>query len=139
MAVSLAQLAGALRIGDGTTEPEEPQLAILTRLAAVAEALVSVTAPDAPETIRDEAAIRIASYLYDAPTSAGSDQYAAAMVNSGAGGLLSRWVSRRAVTGGELSPPGAGLDVAQVQALIDAALEAHRAADHGGGGARRSR
>ena len=130
MAVSVAQLSGALRIGDGTTEPEEPQLAILTRLAAVAEALVAVTAPDAPETIRDEAVIRIASYLYDAPTSAASDRYAAAMVNSGAGGLLSRWVSRRAVTGGELAPPG--LDAAGVQALIDAALEAHRAADHGG-------
>ena len=101
MAVSLAQLAGALRIGDGTTEPEEPQLAILTRLMEVAEALVSATAPDAPETIRDEAAIRIAAYLYDAPTSAASDQYAAAMVNSGAGGLLARWVVRRAVTGGK--------------------------------------
>ena len=105
MAVTLAQLAGALRIGDGTTEPEEPQLAILTRLAAVAEALVSVTAPDAPETIRDEAAVRIASYLYDAPTSAGSDRYAAAMVNSGAGGLLSRWIPRRAITGRVASLP----------------------------------
>ena len=131
MAVSLAQLAGALRIGDGTTEPEEPQLAILTRLAAVAEALVSVTAPDAPEIIRDEAVIRIASYLYDAPTSAGSDQYAAAMVNSGAGGLLSRWVSRRAVTGGPAGTPDAGgIDAAAVQALIDAAIETHRAEDH---------
>ena len=104
MAVSLAQLAGALRIGDGTTEPEEPQLAILTRLAAVAEALISVTAPAAPEPVRDEASIRIAAYLYDAPTSAGSDLYAAAVVNSGAGGLLSRWTVRRAVTGGELAP-----------------------------------
>ena len=56
MAVSVIQLAGALRIGDGTTEPEEPLLAILTRLKAVAEALISVTAPDAPDSIQDEAA-----------------------------------------------------------------------------------
>ena len=131
MAVSLGELACALRIGDGTTNPEEPQRGMIKRLMEVAEALVSVTAPAAPETIRDEASIRIAAYLYDAPTSAASDRYAAAMVNSGAGGLLSRWVSRRAVTGGELSPPGAGLDTAQVQALIDAALKAHRTADHG--------
>lgn len=100
MAVSVIQLAGALRIGDGTTEPEEPLLAILTRLKAVAEALVTVEANAAPDSIQDEAVVRIAGYLYDAPTSPGSDQYAAAMVNSGAGGLLARWVNRRAVTGG---------------------------------------
>ncbi len=131
MAITLAQLAGALRIGDGIANPLEPQRAMIKRLMEVAEALVSVTAPAAPEPVRDEASIRIASYLYDAPTSAASDRYAAAMVNSGAGGLLSRWVSRRAVTGGELAPPSAGLDAAQVQALIDAALKAHRTADHG--------
>ena len=131
MAVSLGELACALRIGDGTTNPEEPQRGMIKRLMEVAEALVSVTAPAAPESVRDEAAIRIAAYLYDAPASAASDRYAAAMVNSGAGGLLSRWTVRRAVTGGELSPPDAGLDAAQVQGLIDAALKAHRAADHG--------
>ena len=100
MAVSLAQLAGALRIGDGTTEPEEPQLAILTRLAAVAEALISVTAPAAPEPVRDEASIRIAAYLYDAPTSAGSDLYAAAVAQlAGRAGSCRGGSLRRAVTG----------------------------------------
>ena len=74
MAVTLAQLAGALHIGDGTTNPLDPQRTMIKRLMEVAEALVSVTAPSAPETIRDEAAIRIAAYLYDAPTSAASDR-----------------------------------------------------------------
>ena len=96
MAVALAQLAAALRLGDGTTEPTDPVLGILTRLNAAAEALVEKQAPSAPADIKDEAIIRVAGYLYDQPTAAEGDRYAFAWRSSRAAGLVSPWVSRRA-------------------------------------------
>ena len=52
MALTVAQLSAALRIGDGTAEPEEPTLSILTRLKGVGEAIVEVEVPDAPDAIK---------------------------------------------------------------------------------------
>ena len=96
MAVTLAQLAAALRLGDGVTAPEEPVLGILTRVKAAAEALVEKQAPSAPDDIKDEATIRIGAFLYDMPTAAERDRYAFAFRSSGAAGLLAPWVSKRA-------------------------------------------
>ena len=88
MAVTVTQLSAAIRVGDGTTAPEEPLASILTRLLGVASAFVSLTASEAPEAVRDEATVRFCSYLYDQPAASG-DSYANAWVNSGAGALLS--------------------------------------------------
>ncbi len=101
MAVTVAQLAQALRLSDGTEAPTEPELSILNRLLGVAEAHVELLAPDAPEAVKDEAAIRMAGYLWDAPTAARGDAFANAWLNSGAGSLVSRWVDRRAVGAAE--------------------------------------
>ena len=95
MAVTLIQLAAALRLGDGVNAPTEPVAGILTRLLGVSQAFVEKAAPDAPEAIADEATIRMAAYYYDAPLAASGDRYAAAFRNSGAEALVSRWVERR--------------------------------------------
>ena len=97
MAVTVTQLAAALRIGDGSTAPVEPQLSILNRLLGVGEALVDLLAPSAPDAIKDEATIRVAAYLYDQPTAAQGNRYANAWRSSGAGALVARWVVERAL------------------------------------------
>ena len=95
MAINLIQLSAALRVGDGVAVPEEPLLSILTRLLAVASAYVDLVGPDAPTAIQDEAVVRFAGYLYDAPSASGSNRFASAWTNSGAGALVSRWVQQR--------------------------------------------
>ncbi len=95
MAITLPQLAGALRLGDGVAAPSEPVLSILTRLLGVAKAYTGLIAGDAPVAVQDEAIVRLVGYLYDAPTASGGDRYAAAWTNSGAGGLVSKWVVQR--------------------------------------------
>ena len=42
MAVTVTEVAAALRLGDGVTAPTEPLLGILTRLEGVADATVAV-------------------------------------------------------------------------------------------------
>ena len=95
MAVTIEQLAAALRLGDGVTAPGEPILSILTRLSGVADAYVTLIAPDAPVAVQDEAVVRFVGYLYDAPTSSAGDRYSSAWLNSGAAPLVSRWVEQR--------------------------------------------
>ena len=97
MAVDVTQLAAALRLGDGVTAPEEPLLSILMRSLGVADATIALLAPDAPAAVKDEAAVRYAGYLYDAPASPSGDRYAAAWRNSGAASLVASWVVRRVV------------------------------------------
>ena len=96
MALSLVQLAAALRVGDGINAPPEPINGVLVRLLAVCRATVDRRAPAAPEDVRDEAAIRMCGYLYDSPEAAGGDRYASAFRNSGAYALVSAWAARRA-------------------------------------------
>ena len=96
MAITVAQLAGAMRVGDGVTAPAEPVLGILTRALGVADAFIDLNAEDAPEAIKDEARVRMAAYLYDAPTAGQGERFANAWRNSGAAALVSRWVVRRA-------------------------------------------
>ena len=93
MAVTVANLREALRLPTGQDE------AILTRILGTAAAIVGDTAPNAPETVRDEATIRLASYLYDSPAS-GTVATANAFRNSGAELLLRRWVVRGAIIAG---------------------------------------
>ena len=95
----------------------------------MSQAFVAIAAPDAPEAIADEATIRMTATLYDAPTAAAGDRYAAAWRNSGAEALVSRWVVRRAGSEGEGVPTGGpstgGLDDAQVRAIVDEVLGQH--------------
>ena len=129
MAVTLIQLAAALRLGDGETAPTEPTAGLLSRLLGVSQAFVAIAAPVAPEAIADEATIRMTAYLYDSPTAASGDRYAAAWRNSGAEALVSRWVVRRAGSEGEgvpvVGPSTGGLDDAQVRAIVDSLLGEH--------------
>ena len=129
MAVDLIQLAAHLRLGDGETAPTEPTAGLLSRLLGVSQAFVAIAAPVAPEAIADEATIRMTAYLYDSPTAASGDRYAAAWRNSGAEALVSRWVVRRAGSEGEgvpvVGPSTGGLDDAQVRAIVDSLLGDH--------------
>ena len=88
--LTVAQLAAALRIttNAGVTPPE-PILGILTRQLAVAESRIDLYAPEAPDDTKDEAAIRMIGYLYDAPPV--SRNPGMAFVLSGARELLSSW------------------------------------------------
>ena len=143
MAVNLIQLAAALRLGDGVTAPTEPVAGILSRLLGVSQAFVAIAAPLVDEAVADEATIRMTATLYDSPTAAAGDRYAAAWRNSGAENLVSRWVVRRAGSEGEGVPAGlstGGLDEAQVLAIVDGVLgdhtdisDAHHTPPTGGG------
>ena len=97
MAVDVTQLAAAMRLGDGVTAPVEPLLSILTRLLGVGEATAALLAPDAPDVVKDEAIINFAAQLYDKPSAASGNKYAAAWLNSGAASLVASWVVRRIV------------------------------------------
>ena len=131
MAVTLIQLAAALRLGDGEIAPTEPVAGLISRLLGVSQAFVAIAAPDAPEAIADEATIRMTATLYDAPTAAAGDRYAAAWRNSGAEALVSRWVVRRAGSEGEGvpvptgGPSTGGLDDNQVRAIVQSLLGEH--------------
>ena len=87
MALTRDKLAEALRLTSGGATPAEHQDAV-DRLLAVSNALVMQYAPDAPETVRDEAQVRIAGYLFDRPPETPS---AGAVFYSGAQGLLQPW------------------------------------------------
>ena len=93
MAVTLtaAELAVALRVG--TSDEETAQV---DRLLATASTMVTKHAPDAPDAIHNEAAIRAAGYLFDMPQAARGAGFADVMRNSGAASLLLAWRVHRA-------------------------------------------
>ena len=123
MAVTLtqAELSAALRL---TGEPED--IAEATRLLAYASLAVEKYAPDAPDLVQNEGAIRVCGYLFDMPFAARSDGYANAMRNSGASRLLLPYRIHRAGSTGEnvetaqAADGTEGIDTDAVQALIDA-------------------
>ena len=93
LTITTAELAAAIRLtADASVAPAEPQLAILHRQLRVAESEVDGYAPEAPDDTKDEAAIRMIGYLYDAPNTAlNNAPHANAFRFSGAMALLSRW------------------------------------------------
>ena len=95
MAVTISSLAlaAALRAGDGTTALTEPLSGVIVRLLGAATALVEGYAPNAPESVQDEAVVRLAGWMYDAIP---GRTWASAMGQSGAQSILSPWRSRRA-------------------------------------------
>ena len=98
MAVNLtaAQLSAALRLGDSSEETAEA-----TRLLAFVTAAVTKHAPDAPDTIHNEAAIRLAGMPWTPPLPAGVP----ATPTSGATVAHGRYCCRTARTG--RAPPDA--------------------------------
>ena len=96
MALTVAQLAAAMRLDDDAVS-SDPLQTIVQRLLDVAEAFVAKLAPDAPDDVQDEAAVRIASYLYDQPNAGVRMNYATAWKSSGAMALCAPWRSRRTV------------------------------------------
>ena len=97
MAVTLtaAELAEAIRIGTSAEETAQ-----VTRLLAYATAAIDrhlgtayATAPDA---VVDEAAIRLAGYLFDQPTASSGSAFADALRNSGTAAILLPWRIHRA-------------------------------------------
>ena len=88
--ISVIQLAAALRIGDGMTALVEPQAGVLNRILASATALVESYAPNAPEAIHNESAIRVSGFLFDSPPG-GSLRFANPLADSGAQALLARF------------------------------------------------
>ena len=81
--LSIAELAAAMRVGDSTEETAE-----VTRLLAYATVEVERHAPEAVDTVHNEAAIRLASYLYDQPGTSSRANFASALRNSGAARML---------------------------------------------------
>ena len=98
MAVTLtaARLSVALRLGDTAEETAEA-----ARLLDYASAAVTKHAPDAPAVFQNEAAIRLAGYLFDMPLASRSAGYADALRNSGAAAILLPHRAHRAATTGE--------------------------------------
>lgn len=98
MAVTLTvqQLSYQLRlVADTTDTVEEPQLSVLTGLLDTATALVNRYAPHAPDAVHNEAATRLAGFLYDVPPGqAGRMQNP--IRDSGAMALLSSYRIQRA-------------------------------------------
>lgn len=122
MAVTVRALAAELRISDGTADPPEPHLSILTRLLGVADAMVDQIAPDAPDAIKDEARVRFAGYLFDQPSAARGDFYSNGWRNSGAASLVARWVERRAslqAAAAATGQPAGAVDENQVREIIE--------------------
>ena len=122
MTLTAAQLAAALRLGDSTEETNEA-----TRLLAYATEAVAKYA-DAPAATANEAAIRLASYLFDQPNAGRGVAFANALRNSGAAAILLPYRSHRAGSTATATAeaaaaptpasPGDGIDAAAVRALI---------------------
>ena len=79
--LSVSELQDALRV-DSTEDTAQ-----VTRLHGYVSVAVAKYAPDAPEVIQNEAAIRLAGFLYDRPNVSG-DAFANALRNSGAANIL---------------------------------------------------
>ena len=95
MAVTItqAELSAALRLG--ASDEENVQA---TRLLAYASTAVLKHAPGAPDSVHNEAAVRLAGYLYDQPTAGRGNSYGNALRYSGAAAMLLPYRIARAGT-----------------------------------------
>ena len=113
----------------GTTEAETLQA---TRLLSYATAAVEKHAPEAESTIiQNEAVVRLAGYLFDAPTAGRGAVYANALRNSGAAAILLPYrIHRAGSVEGSVAAVGDDDPVPSVdQTARDAAGRAQAAAD----------
>ena len=89
--LTVPELAAAMRVGDSTEETAE-----VTRLLGYAAVAVEHHAPDAPDVVHNESAIRLASYLFDQPGTSSRAGYANALRNAGAARMLLPWRAHKA-------------------------------------------
>ena len=121
MAINLtvAALASAVRAGNTTEESAE-----LTRLLTYAKTEISRylgrAYTTAPQSVVNEAAIRLVAYLYDMPNASRGAAFANALRNSGAGRMLLGYRVHRAGTSTALRLWSSAL----IRAAIDAVLPA---------------
>ena len=101
MAITLtpAELAAALRLGDAPEETAEATRLLAYATEAVSRHLGPVSYASTPDAIVNEAARRLAGYLYDAPFAASEGRYSNAMRYSGAASALLPYRTHRASTG----------------------------------------
>ena len=102
MAISLTQveLSSAIRLGDSAEEVAEATRLLAFATEAISRHLGNAYA-DAPETIVNEAAIRLAGYFYDQPNAGRGLSFANAGRNSGAWAILLPFRVHRAGTTGD--------------------------------------
>ena len=97
MALTTREVATAFRLAlDDQGMLSEDDKALVLRLMAASMAVANRFAPDAPARSAEEAIVRMAAYMFDAPESPAGDRYAAAFRNSGAMALLAPFKVRRA-------------------------------------------
>ena len=89
--LTAGQLSAALRLGSSAEEVAEA-----TRLLAYATEAVTRHAPDAPDTVHNEAVTRLAAYHYDMPNAGRGSAYANGLRNSGAARILLAYREHRA-------------------------------------------
>ena len=121
MALTVAQLLSAIRAVPEGEAADASITAIGTRLLAVGRAMVDSYAPNAPEDVRDEAVVRVAGYLYDAPN---VTRTGVAWNESGARSLVDPWVERGVapidfdVSAVTAATAAAGVDEEAVEAIV---------------------
>ena len=94
--VTITRLNEELRIGVGT--PTGAIADILSDYLATAWDLVDgYKGDDTPASIRNEAAVRVAAWLYDQPATARMTARQGILLASGAAALLGQWRPRRAL------------------------------------------
>ena len=95
LTITVSEVAVAVRVStDPLSGPHEPYLSEIVLNLAVAESLIEVYANDAPDAIKNKAAVRLVGYLLDAPPVNPSRNVSTpegAFRNSGAKTLLSFW------------------------------------------------
>ena len=102
MAITLtvAEVSAAIRLGSSTEETAE-SMRLLTYVMAAISRHLGDAYEDAPEVIVNEAAIRLAGYLFDQPNAGRGLSFANAGRNSGAWAILLPFRVHRAGTTGE--------------------------------------
>lgn len=95
LTITVSEVAVAVRVStDPLSGPAEPYLTEINRQLAVADAMITSYADDAPDDVKNEAAARIVGYLLEAPPVNPSRNVSTpegAFRNSGAKALLSGW------------------------------------------------
>ena len=113
MAITAAQVAVAIRAATAADQVPDEVSMVLGFLVPAAVEIIEHFAPEAPQSVKDAALIRLAGWLWDAePT---DPSIGRGLQVSGAAPLLSRWRVHRAgaigtadASGGTV-PQGAGL------------------------------
>ena len=93
--LTLPELRAALRLGDSVAENAEAQR-LLTYATETITRHLGNSFTDTPDAIVNEAAVRVAGYLYDRPLAPRGAGYGNALRNSGAASALLPWRVHRA-------------------------------------------